>query len=200
MAKIKVRTLGIMPFPVPICIVGTVVHGKINYATYGSFGLLSPRPQIYIYIGSQGPRYTNIGIKENKYFSVNIPSEEQMHETDYVGLVSGRDTNKSTVFKSFFGPVNEAPMIERCPVNMVCKLIQTVHLPNRDIFFGELIEIYVNEECSKDGVFDFTKINPLLFTMNGPGDASYWKLGKVVGSAYKEGKVLIKQEKKINSN
>lgn len=196
MAKIRARKVGIMPFPVPICIVGTVINGKINYATYGSFGLLSPRPQTYIYIGSQGSRYTNIGIKENKYFSVNIPSEEQMQETDYVGLVSGRNTDKSTVFKSFFGAIEKAPMIEECPVNMICKLIQTAHLPNRDIFFGELIETYVNEECSTDGVIDFMKINPLLFTMNGPGNASYWKLGKIVGSAYKDGKVLIKQEKK----
>lgn len=115
MAKVKA---GIMPFPVPICIVCMMVNGKINYATYGSFGLLSPRPQTYIYIGSQGSRYTNIGIKENEYFSVNIPSVEQVQETDYVGLVSGRKADKSAVFKSFFGSVDKAPMIDECLVNM----------------------------------------------------------------------------------
>lgn len=34
-----------------------------------------------------------------------------MVETDYVGLVSGRDTDKSTVFKSFLGSVDKAPLI-----------------------------------------------------------------------------------------
>jgi len=189
MAKVKT---GIMPFPVPICIVGTMVKEKINYATYGSFGLLSPRPKTYLYIGSQGSRYTNIGIKENGHFSVNIPSVEQMQKTDYVGLVSGHRTDKSAVFKSFFGSVDKAPMIEECPVNMLCKLIKTADLPDRDIFFGEVLETYVNEACVTDGVLDFTKINPLLYTMNGPGNASYWKLGDVVGAAYKEGKALIK--------
>jgi hypothetical protein len=27
----------------------------------------------------------------------------------------------------------------------------------------------MNEECLTDGILDFEKINPLLFTMNGPG-------------------------------
>lgn len=189
MAKVKT---GILPFPVPICITGTMINGKANYATYGSFGLLSPRPETYIYIGSQGSRYTNTGIKENGYFSVNIPSEEQMQKTDYVGLVSGRNTDKSPIFNSFFGSVDQVPMIDECPVNMLCKLVKTVDLPNREIFFGEVLESYVNEECLTDGILDFEKINPLLFTMNGPGNASYWKLGEIIGAAYKEGKSILK--------
>ncbi len=194
----KVKT-GNMGFPVPICIVGTMVNGRANYATYGSFGLLSPRPKNYVYIGSQASRYTNIGIKETGYFSVNIPSVEQMQKTDYVGLVSGRNTDKSTVFKSFFGsidkaPLLEAPMIEECPVNMVCKLIKTAtDIPDRDIYFGEVLETYVEEKFLSEGRLDFTKINPLLFTMNGPGSASYWKLGEAVGAAYKEGQALMKR-------
>ncbi len=191
MAKVKTGNMG---FPVPICIVGTLVNGKANYATYGSFGLLSPRPKNYVYIGSQASRYTNIGIKENGYFSVNIPSVEQIQKTDYVGLVSGRNTDKSTVFKSFFGSIDKAPMIEECPVNMACKLIRTAtDLPDRDIYFGEVLETYVDEKYVVEGRLDFTKINPLLFTMNGPGSASYWKLGEAVGAAYKEGQALIKK-------
>lgn len=157
--KIKTENFA---FPVPICIAGTVINKKINYATYGSFGLLSPRPKTYIYIGSQRSRYTNTGIKENGYFSVNIPTVEQMQKTDYVGIVSGRNTDKSTVFSSFFGSVDKAPMISECPVNMVCKLVKTVDLPDRDIFIGEVLETYVNNECVSDELLDYEKINPLL--------------------------------------
>ena len=191
MAKIKLEN---MAFPVPICIAGAMVKGKINYATYGSFGLLSPRPKLYIYIGSQGSRYTNIGIRENGYFSVNIPSVDLMQKTDYVGLVSGQKTDKSAVFKSFFGSVDTAPMIEECPVNMLCKLVNIADLPDRDIFFGEVLETFVKEECVDNGLLDYKKINPLIFTLNGPGNASYWKLGDIVGAAYREGKALIKPQ------
>jgi len=187
----KIKT-GNFAFPVPICIAGTMINKKINYATYGSFGLLAPRPKTYIFIGSQQSRYTNICIEENGYFSINIPSVEQMMKTDFVGLVSGRDVDKSTMFESFFGSVDKAPMIRECPVNMLCKLVKTADLPDRDIFFGEVLETYVNEEFVNEGVLDFAKINPMLLTMNGPGNFSYWKLGEIVGAAYKEGKTLFK--------
>ena len=187
MSKVKIK---VVPFSVPICIAGSIINGKINYATYGCFGLLSPRPTTYVYIGSVEPHYTNTGIKENGYFSINIPSVGQMQETDYVGLVSGRDTDKSTVFKSFFGSVDKAPLIEECPINMLCKLTKTVDLPGRDIFISEVLETYVNEECLTDGELDFMKINPLLITS---ANGSYWELGKIVGSAYKEGKTMIKR-------
>ncbi len=192
MGKVKLEN---MAFAVPICIVGTMVREKINYATYGSFGLLSPRPKLYIYVGSQATRYSNIGIRENGYFSVNIPSVDLMQKTDYVGIVSGKKNDKSAVFNSFFGSIDKAPMIEECPVNMLCKLIKiSEDLPDRDIFFGEVIETYVKQDCVNDGMLDYKKINPLIFTLNGPGNASYWNLGDTVGDAYKEGKALIKAQ------
>ena len=190
---VKVKWEG-LAFPVPICIVGSLVKGRINYATYGSFGLLSPRPKTYVYIGSQSSRFTNLGIRETGYFSVNIPSAKQVTETDYVGIVSGKNTDKSAVFKSFFGSVDRAPMIEECPVNMLCKLIKTADdLPDRDIYFGEVLETYVDEACIADGMLDYAKIDPLLYTVNKQGNSSYRKLGGAVGTAFKDGKAYVKK-------
>jgi len=182
MSKIKTK---VVPFPVPICIASSFVDEKPNFATYGCFGLLAPRPVTYVYIGSVDPHYTNIGIKENGYFGVNIPSVEQMKETDYVGIVSGKNTDKSEIFKTFTGKYENAPLIEECPVNMVCKLTKTVDLPGRDIFIGEVLETFVDKDSITDGKLDFKKINPLLFTS---AESKYWNLGKIVGTGYKEGK------------
>ena len=48
-----------------------------------------------------------------------------MQETDYVGLVSGRDTDKSKVFKSFWdlwiGTIDR-----RCPIDVLCEITNTV--------------------------------------------------------------------------
>lgn len=186
MLKLKTQ---VVPFPVPICIASSFIRGKPNFATYGCFGLLAPRPVTYVYIGSVEPHYTNMGIKENGYFGINIPSIEQMEETDYVGIVSGHKTDKSKVFKTFTGKYEKAPLIEECPVNMVCKLTKTVDLPGRDIFIGEVLETFVNQDCMIDGKLDFKKINPLIFTS---AEAKYWNLGSIVGTAYKEGKTMLK--------
>ena len=178
--------------PTPIVIIGVEVNGKSNFTTIGAFGVVCEGPIFYISL--KRTHLSNAGVKENGYFSINIPSVDQMQKTDYVGLISGRNVDKSTVFESFFGSMDKAPMINECPVNMLCKLVKTADLPDRDLFFGEVLETYVNDEFVNDGVLDFAKINPLLLTMNGSGNFSFWKLGEVVGAAYKEGKTLIKSQ------
>ena len=186
MSKVKTK---IVSFPVPICIASTIIEDKANFATYGCFGLLAPRPVAYVYIGSVEPHYTNIWIKEMDISVLTYLLLIKLKETDYVGLVSGHNTDKSKVFKTFYGKLDKAPLIEDCPINMLCKLTKTVDLPGRDIFIGEVIETYVDQECITDRKLDFKKINPLLFTSS---NAKYWELGNIIGSAYKEGKTMIK--------
>ena len=176
----------------PAVIVGALVNGKPNYNTLGCFGLISPMPPT-IYIKSIKPHYTNIGIRETGYFSVNIPNAALTQKTDYVGLVSGHDIDKSDVFKPFFGSTDRAPMIEECPVNILCRVIQTVYMPsqpNAEIFIAEIEEVYVNKECMTDGKPDFNKIKPIMLA----GGGLYLEMtGKPAGVAYHDGKMLIKK-------
>ncbi len=167
-------------------IAGVLVNGKPNYSTLGSFGGMSIDPPI-VYISVNKAHYSNAGIKENGYFSVNIPSKNLVKETDYVGIVSGRDTDKSGVFKAFYGSVNKAPMIEECPVNILCKLVNTVDLPRNEVFIGEIIETYVGKEYLVDGKPDVKRINPLLLA-----GGNYCELGNPVGITRVAGKALIR--------
>ena len=170
----------------PTVIAGALVNGKPNYLTLGHAGGMSMNPPIF-YISCNKVHYTNAGIKENGYFSVNLPSKDIMQKTDYVGLVSGKDTDKSGVFTSFYGSVDKAPMIEECPVCILCKVIDTVDLPNNEIFIGEIVETYVNEECLTDGKPDVRKINPMLLA------DGYSLLGEKCGNAFSDGKALMKK-------
>ena len=149
---------------------------------------MSLSPPLLLYISVNKSLYTNSGIKENGYFSVNLPSADMEVKTDYVGLVSGRDTDKSGVFTAFYGSIKKAPMIEECPVNMLCKVYQTLELPNNEVFIGELVETYVNAECLNGKVPDMKKINPMMLA-----GSSYWSLGNIIGTAYKDGRALIKK-------
>lgn len=167
-------------------IVGATVDGKANYMTLGQYSGLSMNPPM-LYISSRKVHYTNAGIKENGYFSVNIPSAKLILKMDYVGLVSGKDVDKSDVFTIFYGSVNKAPMIEECPANMLCKVVKTVDLPNYDVFFGEIIETYINQDCLTDGKPDIKKINQVFLY-----GSNYYHVGKVCGNAFSDGKALIK--------
>jgi flavin reductase (DIM6/NTAB) family NADH-FMN oxidoreductase RutF len=174
----------------PAVIVGALVNGRPNYITLGCYGLMSiAKPTVSIM--SAKVHYTNRGIRETGYFSVNVPTAGIVRETDYVGLVSGEKVDKSGVFTSFYGSVDKAPMIEECPVNLLCKVIKTDELPNvpnHEIFYGEVLEVYVSKDCFTDGQPDLKKINPLLL-----GGGSYWDIGSPVGTAWKEGISLMKK-------
>jgi flavin reductase (DIM6/NTAB) family NADH-FMN oxidoreductase RutF len=130
-------------------------------------------------------RYTNAGIKANKAFSVNIPSADMVEETDYCGLVSGEDVDKAKLFGTFYGELKTAPMIEKCPLNMECRLIQTLDFPKHYGFIGQIVETYCDEQCLKDGTVDFSKVQPILLVRN---DKSYWRLGERFAKAWNVGK------------
>jgi len=132
-----------------------------------------------VYISVNKVHNTNSGIKENGYFSVNIPSKDLLEKTEYVGQVSGRDVDKSGVFSAFYGSVKKAPMIEECPVNILCKLTNIVDLPNNEVFIGEIVETYVSKNSVVDGEPDVKKIDPLILA-----GGSYRVLGRVAGVAF----------------
>ena len=106
-------------YPLPTTIVGAEVDGKPNYVTIAHVGIMD---MLSVSLGMNKSHYTNAGIKTNGTFSVNIPSVKMIKETDYCGLFSGKLRDKSTLFKTFYGKLKTAPMIEECSVNMECEL------------------------------------------------------------------------------
>jgi flavin reductase (DIM6/NTAB) family NADH-FMN oxidoreductase RutF len=140
-------------------------------------------------LGMNKRHYTNQGIKANKTFSINISSVALVKETDYCGLVSGKTVQKADMFKTFYGKLKTAPMIEQCNINMECELVKTVDFPNHDIFIGKITDTYCDEAVLTDGEVDFEKVRPILFVMN---DQSYYGLGKKIAKAWSIGKELNK--------
>jgi flavin reductase (DIM6/NTAB) family NADH-FMN oxidoreductase RutF len=108
--------------------------------------------------------HTNIGIRENGVFSINIPSEGMAKITDYSGLVSGRRVDKSGLFGVFYGKLQMAPMIKECPFNMECKVIQTIELPMNEVFMREIVASYTEERYLTNGHPNVKKLNPMVFT------------------------------------
>ena len=172
-------------YPLPTVLVGANVNGRANYITIAHVGIADPG---CVTLGMNKAHYTNAGIKENRAFSVNIPSIGLVEETDYCGLVSGKNTDKGALFESFYGKLKTAPMIKQCPINMECRLIQTVDFPRHDLFIGEVVDTYCDEQCLTDDAVDFSKVQPILFVMT---DTSYWRLGKRLAKAWDVGKRRI---------
>ncbi len=183
MKKVKIQNVPFGPFPTML--VGADVNGRPNYAVVGACGVVSLKPVLYISLKST--HYTTLGVKENGFFSVNIPPVDLVQKTDYCGIVSGHRVDKSNVFTPFYDELGKAPMISECSMNILCKVIQNIPMFDFDFFLGEIVAVYINEQCLTNGKSDPLKINPIIM-MGG----SYCDLGQVVGTAFKEGKAFKK--------
>ena len=179
------KKLGPQPmiWPHPTVLVGTVFEGKVDFATYAWTGVTASSPPS-VSVALQHHRHTLKGIYANRAFSVNIPPVELVKETDYCGLVSGADTDKvkDCGFKVFYGALQNAPLIEECPINLECELLHTLNVGSHVLVVGKITETHLSEDCLTDGHPDMDKVKPFVF---GPG--KYFKVGDAFADAFKIG-------------
>ncbi len=138
-------------------------------------------------------RYTHRGISQNQTFSVNVPSADLAKEIDYCGIVSGAEVNKAKVcrFNVLYGKLGNAPLIERCPINLECRVEHVLELGSHSLFVGRVEETHITESCLTDGKPDVNKINPFVFSTS--PDLQYRAFGEVVGKAFSIGRELKAQ-------
>lgn len=188
MSKIAIGPRTVL-YPLPTVLAGANVDGKPNFSTYAWCGIANSSPPM-ISVAFQHKRHTLKGIKQNGTFSVNIPSVDLVKEADYCGLVSGRDRDKvaDCKFNVFYGKLESAPMIEECPVNLECRVVNTLHLGSHELVVGQIEEVHATESCLTDGVPDVNKIHPFLWAMSPLNQ--YCKIGEPIGEAFSIGKQL----------
>ena len=174
-------------YPMPTTLVGTLVNGKPNFLTVAHVGILNHGTPQYLSIGLGRIHYSNAGIHENRTFSICLPPEDLMVETDYCGIMTGKKKDKAALFDIFYGELKTAPMIRQCPVNMELELHDVMDFSKHEIFIGELVQTYADDEVMTDGTIDISKVKPLLFDM---ASKQYWSLGPSIGNCWNVGKSL----------
>ncbi len=173
--------------PMPVVLVGAMVDGKANYCTVAYCGIVNHQPPM-ISIALATTHHTTVGIRDAGVFSVNIPSVNMVAVTDYCGLVSGKQTDKSNLFTTFPGTLN-VPLIAECPINLECQIHQALHpCAAETVFIGEIMQVYAGDDYLTDGEVDLAKIQPFAFSW----DNRYWSLGEPIGVAWEIGKTYRK--------
>lgn len=193
MTKVKLGP-GTFVCPKPVFLVGANVDDKPNFITVAWGGIACESPPM-VSIAIRHSRHTFKGIKQTGNFSINIPSEDIVVETDYCGIVSGANVDKVAAcrFDVFYGKLINAPMIDQCPVNLECKLVHTIDLGSHALLIGRVEEIHVNESCLTNGRPDVTKIKPFIYSAGSSNQ--YQAFGDFIADAFKAGKALKNSEK-----
>ena len=178
----KVRNIPYL-MPKPVALIGATIDAKPNFFTVADLCTTAYKRFV---ISSGKTHYTNIGIIKNEAFSVTIPSKEMIVKTDYCGIKSGKKVDKSNVFKVFYSEnLKTAPLIKEAPISHACKLVKTIDFGDTHyLFIRDVIESYVNEDCWKENIPDFEKVQPFSWF----NDNYYRDVGQKLSKAYEIGK------------
>ena len=176
--------------PTPVVVVGTYdENDKPNLVTLAWAGVCCSEPPS-VQVSIRKSRYTHAAIVARKVFSVNIPSVKHIIETDYVGIVSGKDMDKFDVTKltPMRAQMIDAPMVAEFPISMECRLVHTLSLGSHDMFVGEIVACWVDDAVlGENGKPDPKKVDPLTFTTSG----GYFGLGSFIAGSYNVGRKLL---------
>jgi flavin reductase (DIM6/NTAB) family NADH-FMN oxidoreductase RutF len=181
---VKKIKIGNNPYllPMPMVIVGSSIGKRPNFMAVAWVSRVNAKPALMsIAIGRHA---TAQAIQHTGEYSINIPPVDLVKETDLLGIVSGSDFDKSSLFEVFYGSLRKAPMIRQCPVTMECKVVQAVELPVDVLFIGEVVGVWSEERFLSDGNPDVEKVKPFCLTMP---DNRYWSVGSEVGRAWHDG-------------
>jgi flavin reductase (DIM6/NTAB) family NADH-FMN oxidoreductase RutF len=182
--KVAIRNYPMLT-QVPIVLIGSYIDGVATFAPIGAFGVVCEGPLFYVSL--EETHFTTSGVRASGCFSVNVPSPALVRETDYCGLVSGREVDKSAVFETFDDPSCHAPMVRECHLNILCTVVDSKLVRGFEVFFGEIVSTFIDSDCFTDGEPDPSKTDPLL----GIG-GEYFALGAHVGGVLRSGRELVK--------
>jgi len=180
------KDLGAAPgiFPGPVLVVGSYNEdGTPNMMTASMGGILAMTPPA-IYVSLRKATLTHTNITRDGVYTVNIPSQQYARETDYVGIVSGRNGNKfeTTGLTPVKGSFVNAPYVDEFPVIYECKVIQVVQVGSHTQFIAEIVNIKASENVlNEKGRPALDKIKPIVF---GVSENSYFGIGNEVDKAF----------------
>lgn len=166
-------------YPMPITVVGAEVDGKVNWLLVGHVGIIG---HDRILVSMSDKHYTNQGITASKKLSLNIVDRALLPKADYVGSVSGANTDKSHVFPFHWGE-NGTPVIDESPLTMECDVVDIYKTEGFDNFICSIANTYAAPDVlDSNGVPDYTRLKPVLFEFT---TYSYVATGEIIGKCRK---------------
>jgi flavin reductase (DIM6/NTAB) family NADH-FMN oxidoreductase RutF len=171
-----------------VLVVGTYDKaGRANVMTASWGGICCSQPPC-VAVALRKATYSYGNLVERKAFTLSIPSEEHVKETDYFGLVSGRNTDKLAVAKltAVRSKLVDAPYVKEFPLVLECKVVHIAELGLHTQFVGEVMDVKAEESVlGDDGAIDIKKLKPLVFT---PDTQEYYGIGSFIAKVFSAGK------------
>lgn len=122
-------------------------------------------------------RYSYDLIKQNRELVINVPGEELLEQTHFVGSVTGKNINK---FKeSGLTPVPaevvKPPLIKECAAHLECRVVDIFKMQTHDLLICEVLRAVGDTD-----LFDGKWIPERFHTLHYLGGTSYGVMSRTV--------------------
>lgn len=130
---------------------------------------------------------TTDNLRETNAFTVSFADERTVAESDYFGMVSGREVADKVAKVGFTvtpSPNVDAPIINEYPLTLECRVVSF----EDGMLIGEVVNQSADESILTDGKIDLAKLKPVVFDAAG---MCYRTIGEEVGKAWGDGKKFV---------
>ena len=127
----------------PGCVV-LVTSGTLDNPNVMTFSWQTPvnsAEPCLIVLAISHVRYSYKLIKQNKELVINVPGQELLDQTHYVGCVTGKgiDKFKEANLTAVAAEMVEPPLVAECAAHLECRVVETFEMDSHDLLVCEVV-------------------------------------------------------------
>lgn len=128
-------------------------------------------------------RYSYHLIKENPELVINVPGEELLEQTHFVGSVTGKHTDKfkESGLTAIPSKVVKPPSIKQCAAHLECRVVKEFKMESHDLLICEVLRALADID-----LFDGRWIPEKFHTLHYLGGKSYGLMGRAIDAGDKQ--------------
>ena len=188
------KSFGAKPWvlPQPVLIIGTYNSDGTPNAMNAAWGGQWDSKEIII---SMGKHATTENLARCQDFTVAFATKNTMAAADFVGIVSAKndpEKMKRTGWTAVKAENVNAPVFSDFPMTLECRILRKIDETDEGYYMvAEIVNVLVDESyLAEDGKPDVEKMGLITYE---PVHHGYVELGKRVGNAFSDGKMLKQQ-------
>lgn len=182
------KSLGVKPylFPMPTYMIATYNADGTTDAMMMAWGGICAEDMVALNLEESHRTVANL--RERKAFTLSVPGEDTLAQSDYLGTVSGNDDPQKFArvgLTSIKSERVDAPVIAEYPLTLECEVEEIQNQPYGLRVLGRIVNVLADEKILDNlGRVDVSKIGAFSFDQMRNG---YYATGKQVGTAWNSG-------------
>ncbi len=182
------KEFGVKPylFPMPTYMIGTYNEDETVDVMMMAWGGICAEDMVALNLEEAHKTVANL--RARGAFTLAIPGEDTLKESDYLGIVSSNDVADKFARTGLHATKSDkvdAPVIEEYPVTLECKVEKMEEEPYGLRVLGRIVNVLADEKVLDDlGRIDVGKLHAFVFDQMRNG---YYAIGEKVGQAWNSG-------------